>query len=258
MSSQIIGKLKGKSEKGPDWDGMDPEFLKEKDAVPDGTDYVPVSKAQSEFDRGEESEGSRVSDMLRRLKDKRGMAGMKADEEMREEEGDEGKDAAAEDEGKEEKREVKMDKSFFDYVGSSDTLVEGVNQSPFLREMVKSIGYSFAKLEDNLGYVFANVHNDYVDFAKSVDGTFETLGKSLGILNDTSDSVQSFGAQGAVASSNVTPLHKGGFADAQPTQADVLGVLMKGFEEGLVSPQDVIKFETTGVLSDNVQKSLGL
>ena len=253
MSTQIVGPRKGKSKLGPDWAGTDTDEEKERDAVPDGTDYVPVSKAQTGFDRGEESEGAGVAAMLKKLKAKGAEKGMEAREEEREEEGDEG-----EDEGKEEKRELGMEKSFFNYIEDSSTLSEGVNQSAFLREMVKSIGYSFAKLEDNLGYVFANVHNDYVDFAKSMDGTFEDLGKSLGIISETSTSVEGFSAEPNVTPSNVTPLRKGGFGDGQPSKGDVLGVLMKGFEEGLVSPQDVIKFETTGVLSDSVQKSLGL
>ena len=252
--SQIIDKeMKGSHRRshGVDWPDDEPQTEKEEDHIgPDGTDYV--AKAQGYKAEGEEAEGTRVANMLRRLKDKRGEEGMKAEEEEREEEGEEDTD-----EGKEDKREL-MDKSFFDYVSHNPVLMAGVEQSVFLQEMVKSVGFSFAKLEDNLGYVFANVHNDYVDFAKGVDGTFEELGKSLGIIGDTGSAVDTYASQGSIDASNITPLRKGGFDEAQLTKEDVLGALMKGFEAGQVSPQDIIKFETTGALSPNIQKSLGL
>ena len=151
-----------------------------------------------------------------------------------------------------------MDKSFFNYVEDNAVLMEGVNQSAFLQEMVKSIGFSFAKLEDNLGYVFANVHNDYVDFAKSVDGTFEELGKSLGVVEATGGAVDQYQSHGSVDANGAAPLQKGGFDEGNLSKGDILNVLMKGFEAGTVSPQDIIKFETTGGISPNVQKSLGL
>lgn len=250
MGGQIIGRsMKGKSKLGPSWDGMSPKTEDdEKDHVEEnGTDVV--SKAQ----------GGDVADMLRKLKAKRG--GDK-EEKMEEEAPEEEMDAEAaeeedEDEGKEDKREL-MDKSFFNYVEDNPVLMAGVEQSHFLQEMVKSIGFSFAKLEDNLGYVFAGVHNDYVDFAKSVDGTFETLGKSLGIVSDTGAAVESHASQGDIDTSNVTPLVKGGFEEGNLTKEGILNALMKGFEDGHVSPQDIIKFETTGALSPNIQKSLGL
>ena len=100
--SQIIGKeMKGSYRRnhGVDWPDNDPQVEKEEDHIgPDGTDYV--AKAQSDFEEGEESEGSRVADMLRRIKDKRGAAGMKAEEAEREE-----KDEEGEDEDKEESKD---------------------------------------------------------------------------------------------------------------------------------------------------------
>ena len=298
--SQIINKeMKGSHRRahGVDWPDDKPTTEDEDDNIaPDGTDYV--AKAQGEFDRGEESEGSRVAEMLKRLKEKRGEKGMEAEEDEREDDDDMGKAqgyAAREDEslgmregkesgkkqdekarrddsygkwgdrdeededegGKEEKREL-MGKSFFDYVEVSPVLMEGVNQSAFLQEMVKSVGFSFAKLEDNLGYVFANVHNDYVDFAKGIDGTFEELGKSLGMIDTAGADVDGYTAQGNVDVAGATPLRKSGFGESEVTKTDILGALMKGFEAGQVSPTDIIKFETTGTLSHTLQKSLGL
>ena len=99
----------------------------------------------------------------------------------------------------------------------------------FLQEMVKSVGFSFAKLEDNLGVVFANVHNDYVDFAKGIDGTFEELGKSLGMIDTTNDAVEGYAGQGVADASSATALRKGGFGEGELTKTDILGVLDEGF-----------------------------
>ena len=240
--SQIIDKeMKGshRRTKGVDWPDDEPQTEKEEDHIgPDGTDYVAKAQDDPEWKSSRDE---------------------RADVDKYEyEEGKEAAEEEDEDEGKEEKRDLDMDKSFFDYVEENPTLLAGVEQSPFLLEMVKSIGFSFAKLEDNLGVVFAGVHNDYVDFAKGVDGTFEELGKSLGMIDTTGTSVDEYAAQGNVDLANAAPLNKGGFGEGQPTKTDILGTLMKGFEEGNVSPQDIIKFETTGVLSPDIQKSLGL
>jgi len=184
--SQIIDKeMKGshRRTKGVDWPDDEPQTEEEEDHIgPDGTDYVAKAYDDDE------------TEVERKVGEKEGRMFAEGEEEEEDE-----------DEGKEESRPLDMDKSFFDYVEENPTLLAGVEQSPFLLEMVKSIGFSFAKLEDNLGVVFAGVHNDYVDFAKGVDGTFEELGKSLGMIDTTGTSVDEYAAQGNVDLANAAP-----------------------------------------------------
>ena len=42
------------------------------------------------------------------------------------------------------------------------------------------------------------------------------------------------------------------------SRADILSTLVKGVESGQISPLEVIKFEHTGSISPEIQKSLGL
>jgi hypothetical protein len=258
--SQIMDKeMKGshRRTRGVDWPNDEPTAEKEDDDIaPDGTDYV--SKAGG---------GGMMAMLQARLADKKRGAAKKDEAEGDEERADadeddakaERKDAGADDdEGKEAALPPFLNKSFFNYVEESPTLMQGVEQSTFLLEMVKSVGLSFQKMEDNLGYVFAGVHNDYIDFAKGIDAVFEDIGKSLGVLDSTAGAVETGQDSTPISTSQATPLLKGGFGEAHLGKNDILAVLMKGFEDGDVSSQDIVKFETTGLISPTIQKSLGL
>ena len=121
-----------------------------------------------------------------------------------------------EDDGDEEKEEVeeKLGKSFFNFVEANPTLVEGINSSPFLYEMVKSIGYTFVNLENRLGSALHRVDSDFTNFAKGLDGVFDDLNKSLGNINGLADDVDMYKSQGA-GDPNVEYLEKGGFCPVE-------------------------------------------
>jgi len=58
---------------------------------------------------------------------------------------------------------------------------------------------------------------------------------------------------------DVQYLEKSGFEPEQNmSREDVLSRLVKGVEEGKVSPLAVMKFEHTGFLGADIQKSIGL
>ena len=249
MASQITKMRPGNHQPmGVDWAGTDVEKEDdERDATPDGTDYKPVKKSY------------RLYKSL--IQDETLLKAMEEEEMMEEEE--------EEDEDKDDKGGFKammaeaaekgpVRKSFFDYVEQNATLRKGISSSPFLFEMVKSIGYSFLSFEDNVGTQMLQMDMHHDQFAKSVDGVFGDMSKSLGFINDTADQIdvnKSVGANGG----DVQYLEKGGFgAQEAPSQHQVLGALMKGVEAGTVSPLEVVKFETTGSLAPHIQKSLGL
>ena len=148
-------------------------------------------------------------------------------------------------------------KSFFEYVESSPVLMAGIDSSPFLYEMVKSIGYSFLNLEDRVGTQMLHMDRNYDQFAKSVDGVFEDMGKSLGFINETAGDINL--QKSDRTTEGVEYLEKGGFGEASaPGRQQIVNALMKGVEAGQIAPTEVIKFETTGALSPHIQKSLGL
>ena len=236
MATQITKMQPGsKRPMGPDWPEEEPHEEHEKDTTKNGTDYIVVKSA-------------RIYKSLLHDEDL-----LKAAEAREEADVDEYR--RGEREGKEEEEDTL--KSFFEHVEDNPTLMAGIDSSPFLYEMIKSIGYSFMNLEDRLGTQMFLMDHHYDQFAKSVDGVFDSMGKSLGFINETADQIDV--VKSAETDENVQYLEKGGFGDAEaPGQQQILAALVKGVEDGHIPPTEVIKFETTGGLSPHIQKSLGL
>ena len=249
MSTQITKLRPGNHQPmGVDWAGTDVEKEDdERDNVPDGTNYKPVKKSYRLY-----KSLIQDIDLLKAMEDE--------DEEERKKhhEGaikdDEDHIAALEEDKDEEEKDMK--KSFFEYVEDNPVLMAGLDSSPFLYEMVKSIGYSFMNLEDRLGTQMFLMDHHHGQFAKSIDGVFDSMSKSLGFINETAEEIDVH--KSATTGESVEYLEKGGFSDTTPDRGQILNALMKGVEAGQVSPTEVIKFETTGAVSPQIQKSLGL
>ena len=247
MATQIVKPLSGKHDKGVKWPNDEPETLSEDDNIDEnGTDYKGVKKSLRLYK-------SLISDtdLLKAMDE--------------EEEGEEGEDEDHPDEEKDKELFNKMlaekadtKKSFFEVISDNDVIVEGVNSSPFLFEMVKSIGYSFASFENRIGSMLHEMDSDHTSFAKSLDEVFESFNKSLGTINETADDVDMQKSVGET-DQEAEYLEKGGFESTENlTRGDILDALVKGVENGNVAPGEVIKFEHTGILSPDIQKSLGL
>tara|TARA_R100000664_G_scaffold34192_1_gene54896 strand:- start:2100 stop:2870 length:771 start_codon:yes stop_codon:yes gene_type:complete len=256
MASQITPMQPGNHQPmGVDWAGTDVESeenAEDRDSMPNGTDYKPVKKSYRLYKSLIQDEDLlKAMDEDEEEKEKHFEGAMKDDKDHI---------AALERDEEEEKRDeedAKMRKSFFEVVEENPVLLKGISSSPFLYEMVKSIGYSFLNLEDQIGTQMLQMDMHHDQFAKSVDGVFENMSKSLGFINDTADQVDMH--KSVSADGNVQYLEKGNFSgEAGPSQGQVLQALVKGVEAGHISPTEVIKFETTGAVSPHIQKSLGL
>ena len=152
-----------------------------------------------------------------------------------------------------------MEKSFFDLCETSEIIMDGVNQSPFLLEVVKSVGFSFQKTEQEIAKSLNGVHDDHVDFAKSLDESFNAMGTRLGIIDTTGEAVDLQKSESEENTDNVVPLNKAGFGEGEtPSRYQILAKLEKAVEEGNLAPIELIKFESTGMISPTLQKSLGL
>ena len=237
MSTQIVKPLAGMSKLGHKWAGTTPK------ALGDYTDDDEISTEKDGTD-GKVSKGMdpREQEALEEAMSKQG--GVEEEEEM----GDgDGEDVPC------------MEKSFFDLCETSDIIMDGVNSSPFLLEVVKSIGFSFQSVEDGIAKSLGGVHNDHVDLAKSLDDSFNAMGSRLGIIGTTGSAVDLSKGVGA-DHTNVVALNKGGFGEhaQEPSRYDILTQLEKSVEDGRISPLELIKFESTGQLSPTLQKSLGL
>jgi len=248
MSTQIVKPLPGKHDKGVEWAGDEAEMESWEDDIDEnGTDYSG-GKVKKSF---------RMYSQL--IHDETLLKGMNGAEEADQEEDDKDQDKKLIREMMEAKeKKDAMGKSFFDFVAQSDIISEGIDSSPFLYEMVKSIGLSLMNLENRVGTMMYTMDTDGDSFAKSLDGAFGTFSGQLDAINGTAEDINM--AKSATGSADsVEYLEKGNFgAEQQVTRADVLGALVKGVEAGRISPLEVIKFEHTGSISPEIQKSLGL
>jgi hypothetical protein len=240
--SQIIKPLPGKHEDGVywadgDWDTYDDMAEGELHVDEDGN-YVPKSVKKSA----------------------RLYSGLVHDDDLLKAMDEEDKDDDDEEEEKfEEELEVKKGISFFNFIEDNPVIVEGINSSPFLYEMVKSLGLTFLSLENRVGGSLHQVDSDFTEFAKSLDGVFEDLGKSISTINGAADQMDLQKSVGELESSEVQYIEKSGFEPEQNmSREDVLARLVKGVEEGTVPPLAVMKYEHTGFLGSDIQKSIGL
>jgi len=243
--SQILKPLKGMTKLGHKWAGTDPETESEEDNIAEnGTDYNGVKKGMGD-------KVDALKDVMMAAKDKKGDEMAAEEEEEMGPEGDEMEE--------EEEEEMGMEKSFADIVLANPVLVEGMESSPFLNQMVKSIAIAFDAFDDTSVAIQKSFASDHRDLAKSFDGAFEVMGSRLGLIDTTASAIDMQKSQEA-DSSNVSALNKGGFSDGsrEPTRNDVLNAMMKSVEAGQLNPLEIIKFETTGQVRPEILKSLNV
>jgi len=254
MSTQILKPLPGKHDKGVEWpdDEVQSEDW-EDDIDENGTDYKG-GKVKKSFRMY--SQLIHDEDLLKAI-----VEDDEDDNDVHEDDNDVHEDDDAKRfremmASKENKKS--LGKSFFDYIASNEIISEGIDSSPFLYEMTKSIGLSLMNLENRIGTVIHTVDSDADSFAKSLDGVFNNFSDQLAAINGTAEDIDIAKATDE-AGGDVEYLEKGDFGTQdQVTRTDVLNALVKGVEAGQVSPLEVIKFEHTGAISPELQKSLGL
>ena len=263
--SQIVKPLKGMAKLGHKWAGTSPDVEPEEDHIAEnGTDYDPVEKGMG----GDEDKMEAVKEMMMAAKKGKNKASMDMEEEEMsrdEDEDDEDMDKGmygrmykAEDEDEDEDEEG-MEKSFADVVFENPVLVEGMNSSPFLLQMVKSIAVAFDHFDVTTSAIEKSFSNDQMELAKSFDGAFTVMGSRLGLIDDTAGAIDMHKSD-YVDDDGVQMLAKGGFSEdgGNVTKNDILSAMMKSVEAGQISPLEVIKFETTGQVNPSLLKSLNV
>jgi len=252
--SQIVKPLKGMAKLGHKWAGTSPDVEPEEDHIAEnGTDYDAVSKGM-----GGEDKMEAVKEMMMAAKKGKDKAEMAEEEDMSEEE-DMDKAMYKAEEEEEEEDEGGMEKSFADVVFENPILVEGMNSSPFLLQMVKSIAIAFDHFDNTTADIEKSFSNDQMELAKSFDGAFSVMGSRLGLIDSTAGAIDMHKSD-SVESDNVAMLAKGGFSEdgGNVSKGDILSAMIKSVEAGQISPLEVIKFETTGQVNPSLLKSLNV
>ena len=175
MSTQILKPLSGKHDKGAAWPNNKAKSEDWEDDIDEnGTDYKG-GKVKKSFRMY--SQLIHNDSLLKAMHDD-------AEEEEGHDDQDEDKKLIQQMMASKGKKEA-MGKSFFDFVAQNETISDGINSSPFLYEMVKSIGLSLMNLEDRVGSMMYTMDSDVDGFAKSLDGAFGTFSGQLDVINGT-------------------------------------------------------------------------
>ena len=259
--SQIVKPLKGMAKLGHKWAGTSPDVEPEEDHIAEnGTDYDAVSKGM-----GGEDKMEAVKEMMMAAKKGKDKAEMAEEEDMSEEEDmDKAMYKKAMYKAEEEEDICRapagaLQISFADVVFENPILVEGMNSSPFLLQMVKSIAIAFDHFDNTTADIEKSFSNDQMELAKSFDGAFSVMGSRLGLIDSTAGAIDMHKSD-SVESDNVAMLAKGGFSEDGGTvsKRDILSAMIKSVEAGQISPLEVIKFETTGQVNPSLLKSLNV
>ena len=156
-------------------------------------------------------------------------------------------------------------KSFFEHAQGYPVLLEGVDVSDALFDVVKSLGEMFESFEARVASSIDEAFGESSEFDHSLGKSVIAIGHGVNSMGERVEQLQyesgemskslSFNVPG---SGHVSYLNKGSFGEEGPSREEVLNVLLKGLETGQVSAADIIKFESGGGLSDDLAKSFGL
>jgi len=257
--AQITGQLAGKTDKGT-W--------------PKGEEPVEPADADSDVsgDSGEEERDGKKSDTDYRPKNsyRKGVgkgnlrkAEGEDDDAPPADDEDEGGDA---DEGEGDDREPEVDKSFAASTRGSKNIRDGVEVSPFLRDLVASIGKSLASMERRLRHDFgrqlARSFRAQGEFNKGLAGSLSRLGAATVEQGDLIKAIAAQPARGLKSQTHAArPIQKsfdaGGEDGGETLSRDVvMQRLMNGVAKGLVSAGEVVKFESTGIIHPALYKAI--
>ena len=143
------------------------------------------------------------------------------------------------DDDEEEEKEEKTEKS----------ISSGVEVSDFLNELTKSIVSYFYTLEDYVEKSLAQLHAENGQMSKAIAENLVVFNE---IIAKSQDNLLQYSEDAARAPKSMLDLSKSmGGEVPEYSKEDVLGALMKGVEDGLVSPLEVIKCEQLGVQAVN-------
>lgn len=272
---QVTGRLEGKSDKGTWSYNEEPVEPADKDSDVSGdsgeeeldgkksdTDYKP----KNSFKRGHDARANDIKkgDFPDPGKDEDDDAGGDGDR-------DDGDDRDGPGDGDKDDGEDQ----FKSLTKGSKAIRQGVEVSPFLRDLVRAIAKSMASAEKRIvRQLSARLDKSFSaqrDFNKSLADAMSGLGA---VALEQSDLVKSMAAAPArgvksqlAAARPIQKSFEGGGADETVTLPDgstapqldkglLMQRLVNGVAKGLIPPGEVVKFESTGIIHPALYKSL--
>ena len=131
----------------------------------------------------------------------------------------------------------------------------GVEVSEFLGELTKSIAIYCNDLEEAVIKSIAQLHDENGEVVKSLAYNLSVLSDAIG---DSKDNIVKYAEGPARGPKSFQHMSKSASSQNPLDKDQVMGLLVKGVESGVVSPLEVIKCEQYGpsAVSQNVLKSL--
>lgn len=137
----------------------------------------------------------------------------------------------------------------------SRSICNAARQVEFLNVFVKSFGNMIFMFEKGINEVLENTYREQVMFNKSLNKALQVLSAHSDGLYQISDMVDKEGLMFKALPNEDLQMNK---SIPGVTKQQVLSVLIKGVEAGRLEPLDVTNFESTGSLTPNAQRVLGL
>ncbi|MFH0957674.1 MAG: hypothetical protein V1897_03135 [Pseudomonadota bacterium] len=156
-------------------------------------------------------------------------------------------------------------KSFEQHAAGYPVIIDGIDSSDMLHEVVKSISDTFEIFESSMNNQIDRAFDEAIEFDQGLGKSVLAIGQGVVDLGDRvaqlDDSVTKSGFQGFVPDQQqVQYVQKSGLMsdNGAPNRQEILDAMVKAVEVGEMDQLEVLKFESTGILSSHVQKSLGL
>ena len=180
------------------------------------------------------------------------------EEEYKDDEDDEEYEDDDEDEDEDSKKSFKDD-----FLGQDEIIEKALEVSEFLEILVDTIGTKidgFTKQSDLLGRTLFATGK----LIKSMNAKLEEQDEFIKSLQDSIDEIsnQPIGRKSIINAREVTTisksLEKNNEIKKQLTKGQIVDLLVKSVEKGEIEPLDVTRYETSGFLSKEIAKIIGL
>lgn len=164
-------------------------------------------------------------------------------------------------------------KSFEEHAAGYPVLIDGIDASPVLHDVVKSLNDTLLAFEANMNEQIDRAFDEAIEFDRHLGKSVHSIGIGVAELGERvvqleeDTLVKSVGSMATEriqksmpigGGGPITYLEKQGFGEGSPDRQEILEAMVKSVEAGELEALEVIKFESSGVLSPQVKKSLGL
>ena len=154
----------------------------------------------------------------------------------------------------------KVGKSFGEHASEYPVVVEGMESSGFLWDLVAGVKKSLDAFEESMARTIDAHFAENDEFDKSLGHAVMYIGEGVHSLQNRLDVLEeSTEMQKSLHEKDLKVISKGMLQDPDNiSRTEVLDAMIKAVEAGNLDHLEVVKFETTGEINETIAKSIGL